>query len=188
MIEIEAKFKLSTEVSREQLIDKLAPKFSASLAEKHQIDTVFLLPEQVDAPIVPGSKIMRVRDVLDPKSGELTKSLLTLKVQRETKLASDEYEFAVEDGARARQMLAAMGWQEVVVVDKLRAESKIGGYNICIDEVARLGLFIGLEVMTEDGADAAKIQAEMKDFLRELGLKGEIWITPYDTSIRNLRD
>ena len=101
MIEIEAKFKLSTEVSREQLIDKLAPKFSAPLAEKHQIDTVFLLPEQVDAPIVPGSKIMRVRDVLDPKSGELTKSLLTLKVQRETKLASDEYEFAVEDGARA---------------------------------------------------------------------------------------
>ena len=37
MIEIEAKFKLSTEVSREQLIDKLAPKFSAPLAEKHQI-------------------------------------------------------------------------------------------------------------------------------------------------------
>ena len=148
MIEIEAKFKLSTEVSREQLIDKLAPKFSAPLAEKHQIDTVFLLPEQVNAPIVPGSKIMRVRDVLDPKSGELTKSLLTLKVERETKLASDEYEFAVENGARARQMLAAMGWQEVVTV------------------------------MTEDGADTAKIQAEMKEFLRELGLKGEIWTTP----------
>lgn len=188
MIEIEAKFKLSTEVSRTQLLDKLAPKLSAPLAEKHQIDTVFLLPEQVDAPIVPGSKIMRVRDVLDPKSGELTKSLLTLKVQRETKLASDEYEFAVEDGARARQMLAAMGWQEVVVVDKLRAESKIGGYNICIDEVARLGLFIELEVMAEDGADAAKIQAEMKEFLMKLGLKGEIWTTPYDTSIRNLQD
>ena len=63
MIEIEAKFKLSTEVSRTQLLDKLAPKLSAPLAEKHQIDTVFLLPEQVDAPIVPGSKIMRVRDV-----------------------------------------------------------------------------------------------------------------------------
>jgi len=157
MIEIEAKFKLSTEVSREQLIDKLAPKFSAPLAEKHQIDTVFLLPEQVNAPIVPGSKIMRVRDVLDPKSGELTKSLLTLKVERETKLASDEYEFAVENGARARQMLAAMGWQEVVTV------------------------------MTEDGADTAKIQAEMKEFLRELGLKGEIWTTPYDTGVRNLQ-
>ena len=81
-----------------------------------------------------------------------------------------------------------MGWQEVVVVDKLRAESKIGGYNICIDEVARLGLFIELEVMAEDGADAAKIQAEMKEFLMKLGLKGEIWTTPYDTSIRNLQD
>ncbi|MDO5343315.1 MAG: hypothetical protein Q4F02_00150 [Candidatus Saccharibacteria bacterium] len=110
MIEIEAKFKLSTEVKREQLPEKLAPKFSAPLTEKHQIDTVFLLPEQVDVPIMPGSKVMRVRDVLDPKSGELIKSLLTLKVERETKLASDEYEFVVEDGTTARHMLAAMGW------------------------------------------------------------------------------
>lgn len=186
MIEIEAKFKLSTEVKREQLLAVLAPKFSAPLTKKHQIDTVFLLPEQVDAPIVPGSKIMRVRDVLDPKSSKLIKSLLTLKVERETKLASDEYEFAIEDGMAARHMLAAMGWQEVVTVDKLRAESKIDEYNVCIDEVARLGLFIELEVMTKDGADTADIQAEMKAFLRELGLQGEMWTVPYDTSIRNL--
>lgn len=130
---------------------------------------------------------MRVRDVLDPKSGELTKSLLMLKVEREAKLASDEYEFTVEDGAAARQMLAAMGWQEVVTVDKLRAESQIGEYNICVDEVARLGLFIELEVMAEGGTNATGIQAEMKEFLRALGLEGEIWTTPYDTSIRNLR-
>lgn len=187
MIEIETKFKLSTGVNREQLLEKLAPKFSASLTEKHQIDTVFLFAEQVDVPIAPGSKIMRVRDVLDPKSGELTKSLLTLKVERQTKLASDEHECAVEDGVIARQMLAAMGWQEVVTVDKLRAESKIGEYNICIDEVARLGLFIELEVLAEDDSDVAKIQTEMEEFLRGLGLKGEIWTIPYDTNIRNLR-
>lgn len=186
MIEIEAKFKLSAEVNREQLLEKLAPKFSAPLTEKHQIDTVFLLPEQVDAPIMPGSKIMRVRDVLDPKSGELIKSLMTLKVECETKLVSDEYEFVVEDGAAARHMLAAMGLQEVVTVDKLRAESKIDEYNVCIDEVARLGLFIELEVTAEDDADAAGIQTEMKAFLRELELAGEMWTMRYDTSIRNL--
>lgn len=103
IIEIETKIKLSTEVKREQLLEKLAPKLSALLTEKHQIDTVFLLPEQVDAPIVPGSKIMRVRDVLDPKSGELIKSLMTLKIERETKLVSDEHKFhsSQDEGAFA---------------------------------------------------------------------------------------
>ncbi|MDO5343316.1 MAG: hypothetical protein Q4F02_00155 [Candidatus Saccharibacteria bacterium] len=50
-----------------------------------------------------------------------------------------------------------------MTVEKLRAESKIGEYNVCIDEVVRLGLFIELEV-----------------------IKGEMWTVPYDTSIRNL--
>lgn len=187
MIEIETKFKLPPDASRVELLAKLTPKLDAPLVEKHQIDTVFLLPEQVDSPIVPGSKIMRVRDVLDSKSGELVKSLMTLKVERETKLSSDEYEFVVENGIMVRQMLTAMGWQEVVTVDKLRAESKIGKYTICIDEVARLGLFIELEVLAEDGADAASVQDGMKEFLLSLGLSGEIWTAPYDTSIRNLQ-
>lgn len=187
MIEIETKFRLSPEVRRAELLAKLMPKLDAPLAEKHQIDTVFLLPEQINSPIVPGSKIMRVRDVRDSKSGKLVNSLMTLKVERETKLASDEYEFVVSDGVEARRMLMAMGWQEIVTVDKLRAESKFGNYNICIDEVASLGLFIELEVMANNRVDVAKIQSEMKEFLQALNLTGEIWTTPYDTSIRNLQ-
>lgn len=188
MIEVEAKFKLSPEVSRDQLIDIITTKIDAPLKEKHQIDTIFLLPDQVSLPIVPGSKIMRVRDVLDPTSGALIKTLMTLKVEREIKLASDEYEFTVENGAAARKMLVAMGWQEVVTVDKLRAESRIDRYNICIDEVARLGLFIELEVMAGDDANAKEIQDDMKSFLQDLNLAGEPWVTPYDTSIRNLQN
>ena len=70
MIEIEAKFKLSANMTRDKLIAALESQFVAPISIKHQIDTVFLLPEQVDTPIVPGSKIMRVRDVLDPETGE----------------------------------------------------------------------------------------------------------------------
>lgn len=118
----------------------------------------------------------------------LHQSLMTPKVEREAKLVSDEYEFAIEDGAIARQMLVAMGWQEIVTVDKLRAESKIGKYAICIDKVAHLGLSIELEAMAEDDTNTTEAQAEMKDFLQDLGLVGEIWTTPYDTSIRNLQN
>ncbi len=188
MIEVESKFKVSSNITRDELLAILKSQFITSISSKRQIDTVFLLPEQVDAPIVPGSKIMRVRDVLNPETGELRRSLMTLKVEEQTKLASDEYEFAVDDGNAARQMLTALGWQEIVTVGKIRLESKTEDYTICIDEVAGLGLFIELEVLTEDSADVKNIQQQMYNFLKSLNIDGKLWKIPYDTSIRNLQN
>ena len=188
MIEIESKFKISDDITRGGLLAILKGQFIAPISSKRQIDTVFLLPEQVDALIVPGSKIMRVRDVLNPETDELQRSLITLKVEGQAKLASDEYEFAVDDGNVARQMLTALGWQEVVTVDKVRLESKTEDYTICIDEVAGLGLFIELEVLTEDSADVKNIQQQMCNFLKNLNIDGKLWKIPYDTSIRNLQN
>ena len=129
---------------------------------------------------------MRVRDVLDPETGELRRSLMTLKVEGQVKLVSEEYEFTVGDGNMARQMLTALGWQEIVTVDKLRTESKTNDYTICIDEVAGLGLFIELEILAEDGTNVKYIQQQMQDFLKSLNIDGKLWTIPYDTSIRNL--
>ena len=187
MIEIEAKFKLSANITRDKLITVLESHLVVPISVKHQIDKVFLLPEQVDTPIIPGSKIMRMRDILDPETGELQRSLITLKIEGQTKLASDEYEFTVDDGDMARQMLTALGWQEVVAVDKVRLESKTEDYTICVDEVAGLGLFIELEVLAGDEANTDNIQQQMYSFLKSLNIDGELWKTPYDTSIRNLR-
>lgn len=188
MIEVESKFKVLGDITQSDLLAILKDQFITSISSKRQIDTVFLLPEQVDAPIAPGSKIMRVRNVLNPETGELQRSLMTLKVEGQAKLVSDEYEFAVDDGNVARQMLTALGWQEVVTVDKVRLESKTEDYTICIDEVAKLGLFIELEVLTEDGADVKNIQQQMCNFLKNLDIDGKLWKIPYDTSIRNLQN
>lgn len=188
MIEIESKFKLVADTTRESLIATIQNQLTVPLSSKRQVDTVFLLPEQVDAPIVPGSKIMRVRDVLDPETGELRRSLMTLKVEGQVKLVSEEYEFAVDDGDMAGQMITALGWQEVVTVDKVRLESKTEDYTICVDEVAGLGLFIELEVLAEDDANTDNIQQQMYSFLKNLNIDGELWKTPYDTSIRNLQN
>ena len=188
MIEVESKFKVLSSITRDELLAILKNQLIAQISSKRQIDTVFLLPEQVDAPITPGSKIMRVRDVLNPETGELQQSLMTLKVEGQAKLASDEYEFTVDDGNAARQMLTALGWQEVVTVDKVRLESKTEEYTICIDEVAGLGLFIELEVLTEDSADVKNIQQQMRNFLKNLDIDGKLWKIPYDTSIRNLQN
>jgi len=188
MIEIESKFKVSSSITRDELLAILKGQFITSISSKRQIDTVFLLSEQVDAPIIPGSKIMRVRDVLNPETGELQRSLMTLKIEGQTKLASDEYEFVVDDGNTARQMLTALGWQEIVTVDKVRLESKTKDYTICIDEVAGLGLFIELEVLTEDSAVVKNIQQQMCNFLKNLDIDGKLWKNPYDTSIRNMQN
>lgn len=188
MIEIESKFKLAASTTREALIAAIQSQLTAPLSSKCQVDTVFLLPEQVNTPIVPGSKIMRVRDVFDPEPGELCRSLMTLKVEGQVKLASEEYEFSVSDGDMARQMLTALGWQEIVTADKLRTESKTNDYTFCIDEVARLGLFIELEILTEDSANAEHIQQRMQDFLKNLNINGELRKIPYDTSILNLQN
>lgn len=185
MIEVESKFKISGDMTQSDLLAILKDQFITSISSKRQIDKVFLLPEQVDAPIVPGSKIMRVRDVLNPETGELQQSLMTLKVEGQAKLVSDEYEFVVDDGNAARQMLTALGWQEIVTVDKVRLESKTKDYTICIDEVAKLGLFIELEVLTEDSTDVKNIQQQMRNFLKNLNIDGKLWKIPYDTSIRN---
>lgn len=188
MIEVESKFKVLGDITQSDLLAILKDQFITSISSKRQIDTVFLLPEQVDAPIAPGSKIMRVRNVLNPETGELQRSLMTLKVEGQAKLVSDEYEFAVDDGNVARQMLTALGWQEIVTVDKVRLESKTEDYTICIDEVAGLGLFIELEVLTEDSADVKNIQQQMRNFLKNLDIDGKLWKIPYDTSIRNLQN
>mgnify|MGYP000854252176 CR=1 FL=1 len=187
MIEIESKFKLLSNITSDNLIAILKNQLIAPISSKRQIDTIFLLPEQVDTPIIPGSKIMRVRNILDPETSEIQQSLITLKIEGRTKLVSDEYEFAVDDGNMARQMLTALGWQEVVTVDKVRLESKTEDYTICVDEVAGLGLFIELEVLAEDEANADNIQQQMYSFLKNLNIDGELWKIPYDTSIRNLR-
>ena len=188
MIEVESKFKISGNITQSDLLAILKNQFITSISSKRQIDTVFLLPEQVDVPITPGSKIMRVRDVLNPETDELQQSLMTLKVEGQAKLASDEYEFAVDDGNAARQLLTALGWQEIVTVDKVRLESKTEDYTICIDEVAGLGLFIELEILTKDSADVKNIQQQMCNFLKNLNIDGELWKIPYDTSIRNMQN
>ena len=48
-------------------------------------------------------------NIVNPKTGELRQSLMTLKVEGRVKLTSDKYEFTVSDGMVAR-IAAAILW------------------------------------------------------------------------------
>ena len=45
-----------------------------------------------------------VLNIVNPKTGELRHSLMTLKVEGRVKLTSDKYEFTVDDGIVARKL------------------------------------------------------------------------------------
>ena len=69
-------------------------------------------------------------------------------------------------------------------VKKIRRKAKFGGYEICLDEVERLGAFVELEKLTDDGADAAKVTEELLKTLEGFGLSREDRETRgYDTQI-----
>lgn len=55
-------------------------------------------------------------NIVNPKTGELRHSLMTLKVEGRVKLTSDKYEFTVSDG-----MVARNGGSYVVVISFLHS-------------------------------------------------------------------
>lgn len=182
MKEIEVKFKIA---DRDYDTVKGILEKHLTSKEKSQRDDVFLMPEQIGKPIIAGSKIYRIRTV---EVGGIKKSLFTLKVQTEKPLVSDEYEFEIADAQTARKALLASGLQKRVTVQKTRIEGKIHQYNLCLDEVAGLGVFIEIELMLQDDdADINKIQKDMPNLLKTLGLQGEICLIPYDTQLENLK-
>ena len=56
-----------------------------------------------------------VLNIVNPKTGELRRSLLTLEVEGRVKLTSDKYEFTVSDGMVAR-MAAAILWLSALFI------------------------------------------------------------------------
>ena len=84
-------------------------------------------------------------------------------------LVKHEYEIVADSADQARGMLALMGFEEQVRTIKTRMTSAYNGYEICIDDVKGLGLFIELEKMG-DAKQAPRIQKEMADFLATLNI------------------
>lgn len=185
MREIEFKFKLAKEISFETICEVLSGQGIDIVNSTIQVDTVFLLPEQQHIPIVPGSKIARVRSSERYNNKKVT---ITLKVQGQQRLDSAEYEFDILDEQLGKDFFTALGFVQDVIVKKRRITGKLGEYTLCIDEVYDLGCFIELEMLTDNSEiDALLIQADMIRQLEVFGLDGVISTMPYDTQLKNSR-
>lgn len=109
--------------------------------------------------------------------------ILTLKRPQSNQLDSIEHETKIYDPNETKEILALMGYHEIVKIHKTRRKTKYNEWKICLDQVDKLGSFIEVEKMADD-ADAKKIQNELFSFLQSLGIKQEDRVFDgYDTLI-----
>lgn len=128
-----------------------------------------------------GDVILRMR-----KQGDVTE--FNLKQQRTSELDNIEYETKVDDPEALHQILLILGWKPEVEVKKVRRKGKLGEYEICLDEVERLGTYVELEKLADDNADPNKIQEELLQVLESFGvLRSNLEVRGYDTMIFQLR-
>ncbi len=129
---------------------------------------------------------MRVRDVLNRKLVTAT-GLMTRFGGEGEQLVSDEYEFAV-GGNAARQMLTALGWQEVVTVDKARLESKTEDLLRFALMKLDWGYLLNWRGLTEDSVDV-KYSATNAQFSEKPGYRRQIMENSnHDTTLENLQN
>jgi len=75
-----------------------------------------------------------------------------------------------------------LNYEQTVEVHKKRIKTSYKDYEICLDEVAGLGSFIEVEKMSDENGE--KVQKELFDFLKTLGVSKEDRVfNGYDTLI-----
>jgi len=127
-----------------------------------------------------GDVIMRIR-----RMGN--KAQFNLKQQCSREMDNIEYETVVEDPEAIHGILVALGFQPSVEVKKVRRKGKLGEYEICLDQVEKLGTFIELEKMAADDADVERVREELFRELESLGLsRTDEETRGYDTQIYHL--
>jgi len=81
----------------------------------------------------------------------------------------DEYETPVGDRGAVENILKALNFVSLVVVDKNRSTWRFETYEIALDQVEGLGDFVEVEYKGEDKTDPKAITDAMVRFLREHG-------------------
>ena len=110
------------------------------------------------------------------------KIIFTLKQIRSGELDCIEKEIEVSDRNILKDIIELLDFEQTVEVHKKRRKGNCRGYEICLDEVEELGSFIEVEKMSDE--DGEKVQNELFDFLKELGVNPEDRVFKgYDTQV-----
>lgn len=138
MREIELKFKIKDKDKLLNRLDNLDCKMGELIEQKD----IIYVNDLNNIESVEGSVWLRLRKEQDNIE-------LNYKKQSSRKQESKEIEFGVDSYEKAKQFLEELGYKKWVEVNKKRRYFKYLNYNLCIDEVERLGFFIEIELLVD---------------------------------------
>ncbi len=176
MQEIEIKFRIEKLDEIKSRLLKSGCVFGEELKQK---DTIFL-PNLKDTTNGEGKLFIRIRSV----NG---KTELNLKKRSSNIMQSKEIEFEVSDFDNAKDFLNTLNLEEWVTVEKKRVTTKYKGFNICMDEVKRLGSFVEIEIITALEDKTQFYEDEILNTAKEIGIDISCRVNSfYDTMISEL--
>ena len=86
-------------------------------------------------------------------------------------LYSDEEEVVVEDFEKAQRIIEGIGMKELVTVDNRKHTFTDDKYEVVLEDVKDLGLFLEVERLNlEDDADIETVKKEIQEFIDSLGI------------------
>ena len=154
--EIEAKLKVDSLLEVEQKLTELGAKF---LAEQLQMDYFF---DDANTSLTTTDRCLRLRR---QSVGGSERFFLTYKGAKEKSnfKKRQEIEIEIKEAKTTQKLLSALGYEEVLVVEKKRRLWQLGGCSIALDQLPLLGDFVEIE-----GPDVETIT----DAQQNLGLAG----------------
>ena len=154
-VEIEAKLKVDSLPQVEQRLRDLGAEF---LAEQQQIDCLF---DDAARTLTSSDRCLRLRR---QSAGGDEKLILGFKGAKEASNFKKrlEIETEIQDAAAMEAILAALGYEKLITVEKKRRLCQFGGCHVALDRLPELGEFVEIE-----GPDDARIA----DVQESLGLQ-----------------
>ena len=137
-IEIEAKLKVGSLLEVEKRVGQVNAEF---LGEQLQTDTYF---DDADGSLKSGDRALRVRR---QRAGKTEKTFLTYKgpKQKDDFKKRQEIEIEIGNADSARELLSALGYEKVLVVEKKRRVWNLDDCIVSLDELPLLGGFVEIE-------------------------------------------
>lgn len=174
MRELEKKLRF-VDLSEASLIEALALNGIDFDPPVQQTDVVFAKSAEVITRASPGSVVARVRE--DSREG----SSLTVKERRRSELDRSEFEVAVSNFDAAVDILRMLGYREILKINKTRRKATIEGLgSVLIDAVDNLGIFVEIEVLSNEDDAEDRLEALTERISDSLGQTPELVLMGYD--------
>ncbi len=151
-VEIEAKLKVDSLTDVEHKLKELGAEF---IAEQSQIDIQF---DDVNSSLITTDRCLRLRR---QSAGDNVRVFLTYKGAKEKSdfKKRQEIEIEIDSVEKTQRLLHALGYQEILVVEKKRRLWQLGKCEVALDQLPQLGHFV--EIEGPDSETIAEVQKRL---------------------------